>query len=434
MGARTLEEQLRLRLLAVVAPALVGVGAMSVAVTAYVFDASDRSAAVQRSWDALHALETERGEGDSFDIASSEVLAAAETDGVRVGLRPRGASIWREGGRHMPSVLLAVHPGSCDTAWGPDGELWRACASGDTTYESLAAVPVASHRATLWSVAKAMAGVVALGVLGVLWAVRHAVRGPMQSLARLVQWSEQVGDDGAPTAPPADTADVQQLVASFERLVQRLFETLARERANSAHIAHELRTPLTSILAELDALPPTDAIARVRADVVRLARVVEAILVLSAPQGRRGAKRVVNLADLARELAPALTVVDAPDEALVEGDSALVTLALQNLLENARRYSGHEARVLRVSRTGGSARVSVIDDGPGVSPEVRARMFERHWRAASDGPGSGLGLALVRAVAEHHHGTAEALANPGGKGLEVAMILGGVVGWHDERR
>jgi signal transduction histidine kinase len=58
-------------------------------------------------------------------------------------------------------------------------------------------------------------------------------------------------------------------------------------------------------------------------------------------------------------------------------------------------------------------------------------MFERFWRAAQDGHGSGLGLALVRAVAESHGGSSEARANPGGRGLEVSLTFGHVVGWHD---
>jgi two-component system sensor histidine kinase TctE len=171
-----------------------------------------------------------------------------------------------------------------------------------------------------------------------------------------------------------------------------------------------------------------------RTDVARLAKVIDAILILSAPAAAApvSGSTVVNVADLARELAPEGTKVDAPDEALVDAEPRLVELALGNLLDNARKYSGHAAREVRVTRDREGVRVAVIDDGPGLDEAARSRMFDRYWRGAKDGEGSGLGLALVRAVAERHGGIAEARPSPTGKGLEVAFTFGQLVGWHDE--
>jgi signal transduction histidine kinase len=169
------------------------------------------------------------------------------------------------------------------------------------------------------------------------------------------------------------------------------------------------------------------------ADVDRLARVVEAILVLSRPNSRSVPEGVVNVADLARELAGPDTEVDAPDEALVDADARLVELALINLLENAAKFSGHAARRVRISRDAGAVRIAVVDDGPGVPEALLARMFDRYWRGAADGSGSGLGLALVRAVAERSGGCAEAKPNPDGVGLEVSITFGRVLGWHEAR-
>jgi two-component system sensor histidine kinase TctE len=75
--------------------------------------------------------------------------------------------------------------------------------------------------------------------------------------------------------------------------------------------------------------------------------------------------------------------------------------------------------------------VAVIDDGPGLDDEARARMFDRYWRATGAGTGTGLGLALVRAVARRHGGDADARANASGSGLEVWISFADVVGWHD---
>ncbi len=431
MGAPTIEARLRIRLLAVIAPALVGVGVAAVAVTAYVLDASDRAAATERGLNALSALAVERQEGDLLEAAAAEVLAAAESDGVRLVLRADADPSWRGSARRMPRALLGLEPGACAVADGEGGDLWRACAVSKGPAEAIAAISIRSHRAMVWTLARVMLAVVLAALLGVVWAVRRAVQEPMKAVNRLVDWSERVADEDALPAPKADTEEVERLVASFDRLVRRLFETLARERANSAHMAHELRTPLTTILAELDALDPSPAVERVRDDVKRLARVVDAVLILSAPRMQRPMDGVVNLADLARELAPEDTLVEAPDEALIDGDARLVSLALHNLFENARKHGGREARKVRVSRDGGVARLAVIDDGPGLDAPARVKMFDRHWRATAESGGTGLGLALVRAVAEHHGGRAEALPNDTGDGLEVGMTLGPVVGWHD---
>ncbi|MDP9148385.1 MAG: HAMP domain-containing histidine kinase, partial [Myxococcota bacterium] len=208
-------------------------------------------------------------------------------------------------------------------------------------------------------------------------------------------------------------------------------------RANSAHIAHELRTPLTAMVTELDALRRSSlrdgatgaALARVRSDAARLADVIDAILVLSDDaRGAAPGKAVINVADLVRELAPANACVEAPDEALVEADERLVWLALRNLADNARKY-GDGVRVVRVSREGNFVRLAVIDNGREIEEASRKQMFERYWRGCADGDGSGLGLALVRAVAERHGGWAEALPTSGG--LQVSMTLDGLVGWHE---
>jgi two-component system sensor histidine kinase QseC len=273
-----------------------------------------------------------------------------------------------------------------------------------------------------------------------LWlAVRQALRAPVAELGALAGWAGRIVEVESPLEPPAaHTQEIARLQSAFDVLVRRLLDALARERANSAHIAHELRTPLTSIVTELEAVRIEDrearaAIARVRGDVARLSDVIDAILVLSerAPAARH-AGCVVNVADVARDLAPAGARVEAPDEALVEGDARLVSLALRNLIDNARKY-GSGARLVRVSREGSRVRLAVADQGPGLDHAALERMFDRYWRGSADGDGRGLGLALVRAVAERHGGEAGARPGPSGLGLEVSMTLDRVVGWHEPR-
>jgi signal transduction histidine kinase len=301
----------------------------------------------------------------------------------------------------------------------------------------VAAIRIGEHRGAVKALSRGMLAVVAVALLALWLGVRRAIRAPVAELTALVEWTARIVEsERAIEPPPTRTRETAQLEAAFDALVRRLLDALARERANSAHIAHELRTPLTAIVAELDGIRAEDetargALARVRGDVARLADVIEAILVLS--DGRRERVReeaVVNVADVARGLAPEGAIVEAPDEALVDGDERLVSLAVRNLVDNARKY-GAGARMIRVSREGTCVRLAIVDEGPGLDDAARGRMFDRYWRGSADGDGRGLGLALVRAVAERHGGHAEARPRRDGSGLEVSMTLGGIVGWHE---
>jgi signal transduction histidine kinase len=267
-----------------------------------------------------------------------------------------------------------------------------------------------------------MAIVVLVVLLAILALTRQALRAPIGEVTALVDWTSKVGRSQAHLAPPvAATKEIEELTRAFDQL---LTDTLVRERATSAHIAHELRTPLTALLAD-DTLPQA-----AREDLARLEEVIDAILVLSDTNAQRPST-LVNVADVVRALAPKETRVDAPDEALTAGDERLLSLAVRNLVDNARKHAGGPPVAMRVSRQKDFIRVSVVDEGPGATDEERARMFDRYWRGVADGTGRGLGLALVRAVAERHGGIAEARAAK--KGLEAAFTLHGVERWSDPR-
>ena len=444
MAARTLEARLRGRLLAALAPTFALVALASVLVTSRALDAADDEMARGRARAVLHALAVEIGEGDALPVATREALEAAEGEGVRARLR--GVPDALAGSAEIPAALASLADGTCGEASDARGQPWRACAVTDGARGIVLAVGVSAHHAVVRTLAESMIAVVLLALLAAVWAARVAVARPLASLGALVAWSERaLGDRGAPPPPPppaGDAVEVDRLAASFDALVRQLVDAVARARATSAHIAHELRTPLTALRAELDAIArarapgpagPEAAVARMQEDVARMERVIDAILVLASDEGAARVDSVVNVADVARKLAPPGTDVRAPDEALVDADPRLVELALSNLLENAVKYGGGRAERVLVARAGGAVRLAVVDDGPGLDAAARARMFERYWRAAGarDGAGRGLGLALVRAVAERHGGVADARPNASGRGLDVGLTLGPLLAWHD---
>ncbi len=434
MDSRTLEARLTAKLFGLAGAVLVAVGAAAVIVTSRALDTSDTETACADAARERAAFDRELSEGDTPDDAVREIISESETGGVHLFISREGAMPW--GARALAGLVA----GDSATLVDGEGKPWRACATGNARRTIVTAIPIGAHRGVVRALSRGMLGVV-VAALGALWlAVRRSLRAPLRELTVLVEWTGRiVNAEPAVDPPTAETREIAKLEAAFVALVRRLLDALARERANSAHIAHELRTPLTAMVAELDALLPgarSDeatgaALARVRGDAARLSDVIDAILVLS-DDGARGArgKAVVNVADLAREVAPPDVRVDAPDEALVEADERLVWLALRNLADNARKY-GDGVRLVRVSREGTSVRLAVIDNGPGIDEPARRLMFERSWRGSADGDGRGLGLALVRAVAQRHGGMAEAQPASSGGGLQVSMTLEGVIGWHD---
>lgn len=432
MESRSLETSLRRRLVVLVGTALIAVAAAAYAITASTLEVGADESARRRARAALSMLAAERAEGDTPEDAAREALVASDADGVCVMLRQE--KLESRGTLEVPAALVNLPPDTCGDATGKEGEAWRGCSARAGATTAIVGIPTGWQHAALRRVGLWLLLIVVVTVLATALATRLTVRRLLASLRELAHWSRAVSDADEPPPPPRDptVAEVEQLAASFDALVRRLLEALHRERASSAHIAHELRTSLTAMRGDLES-QTVDATVGVRllADVDRMARVVDAILLLSRPRVVLTPPSLVNLADLVREVATKATSIDAPDEALVHADPRLVELALRNLLENAQKYSGHPATKVHVRRENDAVRIAVLDDGPGLPEAARAKMFDRYWRAVADGEGSGLGLALVRAVAESHGGHAEVRLNPAGKGLEVSMTLGSIVSWHD---
>jgi signal transduction histidine kinase len=246
--------------------------------------------------------------------------------------------------------------------------------------------------------------------------------------------------------PEADD-EVAELAETLDMMLHSLDEarseteaTLARQREFVADASHELRTPLTSVLANLEVLEDTvDGEAReMAASALRSSRrmrrlVADLLLLARADTGRQPPHRPVDLSevvtDAAAELEPVAgdheISVSAPPGAVIEGARDELHRLVTNLLENALRHTDPGTAVeASVERRNGEVVVSVEDDGPGIPPEMREKVFERFFRGEGDRSGSsGLGLSIVRAVAESHHGNVTLEPPLDGRGARFVVRL-----------
>jgi signal transduction histidine kinase len=195
--------------------------------------------------------------------------------------------------------------------------------------------------------------------------------------------------------------------------VRPLVAAREREARFAAEAAHELRTPLARIASIAQTAQGTnagEALARIAALAVDASGTISDLLALVREE--RVAPKLsepVDLGALARaavEGSPRDGVrydLDAAERCWVEGDERRLRRLAENLLDNAGRHA-HAAVRVRVAPDGARVALSVEDDGPGVAPELRERIFERFVRADDDERGSGLGLAICRAIARAHGG------------------------------
>jgi len=106
----------------------------------------------------------------------------------------------------------------------------------------------------------------------------------------------------------------------------------------------------------------------------------------------------------------------------VRGDPASLAILLSNLLDNALRYTPEGGKIdVALDNDGGRAVLTVVDNGPGIPPEERARVFDRFFRGDDREPGSGLGLSIVKRIADAHHAAIELGTPDHGNGLVVTV-------------
>lgn len=225
--------------------------------------------------------------------------------------------------------------------------------------------------------------------------------------------------------------EVSSLAQSFNRAAERIESLLAAHKQLLANASHELRSPLTRIrlALEMQAERPVPALqAELRRDIAELDQLIEEILLASRLDAMREPLHADSV-DLAALLAEECARSEAQCEAVtlsLNGDERLLRRMLRNLLENARRHGGDEVQA-SLRQEAGQAVIQVCDNGKGIAPEERERIFEPFYRPAGsrEKEGSyGLGLSLVRQIAERHGGAVQCLPRAeGGACFEVRLPL-----------
>jgi signal transduction histidine kinase len=293
-----------------------------------------------------------------------------------------------------------------------------------------------------------------LGVLGgsalALLAGLATAQRAMAPVVELTTATRRIAAERDPTIrvphPEADD-EVAELARTLEEMLAALDQArgeteaaLGRQREFVADASHELRTPLTSVLANLELLEevlegePREAAGSALRSARRMRRLVGDLLLLArADAGRLAPHQELDLSSVLLEAVQELQPVAGDHDVRVSAPPGLVVagsrdelhrLAL-NLLENALRHTepgtGVEATLRRMN---GSVELSVEDDGPGIPPELTGKVFERFFRGDGDRSGSsGLGLAIVRAVAESHRGSVTLQAPLDGRGARFVVRL-----------
>lgn len=278
-----------------------------------------------------------------------------------------------------------------------------------------------------------------------IWIVVARTMRPVASLnAQLAQRSLE---DLRPLRRGKVPRELQPLLDAVDQLLKRVADDAARQRHFVADAAHQLRTPLTALrteaeLALLEPHPPAvhATLQRVHRSAQRVARLADQLLALArteASSREPGGVEAVDLKavahDAAQDWVPRALERGADlgfqlESAMVTGRRYLLGELLANLIHNALEYTTLDPlRVARITvRTGVQAGVGALleveDNGPGIAPEERERVFERFYRpTGSVGSGSGLGLAIVRDIAQAHGAEVTLHEGEDGRGLRVRV-------------
>ncbi|SED74685.1 Signal transduction histidine kinase [Amycolatopsis tolypomycina] len=342
---------------------------------------------------------------------------------------------------------VRVHGPDCVVVepFGLDGQIHRTAWTKDRRYtvvaaESLDALgleTVATARQILWGGVPAAA----LLVGAVAWfAVRRSLRA-VEAIRAEVD-GIRARDLGRRVPVPGSGDEITELAVTMNEMLARLDRSVQRQSQFTADASHELRTPLASMrtqlevqLAHPDRLDWRRSVENAVLDVSRMETLTGDLLLLSKLDADQPAAATrIALADLVTGHVAARLPRDGVEvrteihaEPVVQGHARRLERVLRNLADNAERHAGSRVTIT-LTEVDGHAVLTVLDDGPGIPPEHRERVFDRFVRldddrAREDDGGSGLGLAIAAEIARTHGGTLRVAESASGACLELRLPL-----------
>lgn len=327
-----------------------------------------------------------------------------------------------------------------------DGKHWRVFSTWDEAGNNL--IHVAELTEVRDELAAGIIGnllkplLISLPLLALLlWiAVARGLR-PLVKLTGEVEQREP--DNLAPLDAGSAPREVAPLIDHLNRLFVRIDASMQKERRFTADAAHELRTPVAGIKAQAQVARAasndaerTHALDNAILGCDRAAHLIEQLLTLaridtlgdeatrSCQLGAIAAEVIAAIAPTALNLGVRLELTRS-DEAVVRGDPLLLRILLRNLIDNAVRHTAPGTSVMvSVAIQQGQTSLSVSDDGPGISEADLSRITERFYRpVGTSASGSGLGLSIVKRIAEIHSATLQIAPQKAGNGLCVTVIF-----------
>jgi signal transduction histidine kinase len=284
-----------------------------------------------------------------------------------------------------------------------------------------------------------------LALLAGLATAARAIR-PIVELTGAAREIERTRDPSRHVPLPKADDEVAELARTLEGMLQSLDAArssteamLERQREFVADASHELRTPLTSVLASLELLAEeldgeqAETAQTALRSTRRMRRLVGDLLLLARADAKRAQpRRPTKLHEVVTEAASEIGAVADDHDLQIEAEPVVVSGArdelhrlVLNLIENAVRHTPPGTRIrASTARDNGEATLVVEDDGPGIPPELGDHVFDRFVRSGRDGArGSGLGLSIVRAVAESHGGSVRLEESADGQGARFVVRL-----------
>ncbi len=378
--------------------------------------------------------EEEDVELEAIDHTHAETLFYQVRDG-------RGAIVYRSRGAPSEPLAEAGASGFADRRVGNVGYRVYSLQAPRGRGAIHVGQPLAARAATAQAAALRLLApglVFALLLAAGVWLIVRGVTAPVIDFSRAID--ARAPGDATPVHADALPAELAPIGQAVDRLLARVEDALAHERTLTADAAHELRTPLAALRAQaqvaLRAQRDAERAAALReliGGVDRAARAVDSVLTLARLDAQRldpAALPAVQLPPLARVVVAEFDAaarargialeLDVPPLAL-RADADALAILLRNLIDNALRHATSAVRVEAHAADAG-VRLAVRDDGPGMTGPQRDRAFDRFFRD-SEGGGAGLGLALVKRVADLHRGSVALTAGLAGRGLGVEVTF-----------